>query len=74
MHSKTENTYACKKAIDNSRPIIAKITIRGKICNIESIPPAASIVQAKPANILRRQCPDIIFANNRRAKLTSLKL
>ena len=74
MQSNTENTYAWRKAIDSSRPIIAKITIKGKRCNIDNIPPAASIVQANPARILSKQWPDIILAKSRSAKLTSLKL
>jgi hypothetical protein len=31
MQSKTIKTYACRKAIENSRPTIAKITRIGKI-------------------------------------------
>ena len=37
-------------------------------------PPADNIVHANPANILSKQWPDIIFANNLSAKLTTLKL
>ena len=54
--------------------MIAKITIRGTKWKMLRIVPLANIVQAKPAKILRRQWPDIILANNRRDKLTTLKL
>lgn len=38
------------------------------------MPPDDSIVQAKPAKIFNKQWPDIMFANNRKAKLITLKL
>jgi hypothetical protein len=60
--------------MDNSKPTIAKITIRGKTCIIVKIPRADNIVHAKPANIFKRQWPDIIFANNRNASETTRKL
>jgi len=74
MQSNTVKTYACKKAIDSSNPTIAKITNIGKKCAIVKIPPADNIVQAKPAKILSKQCPLIIFANNRKARETTRKL
>ena len=64
----------CKKAIESSRPTIANITKSGNRWIIVNTPPAASIVQANPANIFKRQWPDIIFANNRSAKETTRKL
>ena len=67
-------TYACKNAIDNSSPTIAKITIKGKTCIKLKIPPADNIVQAKPARIFNKQWPDIILANNRKANETTRKL
>ena len=50
---------------------MAKITIKGNKCIIVSTPPAENIVHAKPAKIFNKQCPDIILANNRKAKLTT---
>ena len=38
------------------------------------MPPAENIVQAKPANIFKRQWPDIIFAKSLNARLITLKL
>ena len=67
-------TYACRNAIDNSSPTIAKITIKGNICIKLKIPPADSIVQAKPARIFNKQWPDIILANSRKANETTRKL
>ena len=55
IHNKTVKTYACRKAIDNSNPTIAKITKSGKRCKIVKIPPADNIVQAKPAKIFNKQ-------------------
>lgn len=49
------------------------MTIKGKTCIIDNKPPADSIVQAKPASIFNKQCPLIIFANRRNAKLTTRK-
>ena len=60
--------------MESSKPTIAKITSRGRMCKIVKIPPAANIVQAKPAKIFNKQCPDIIFANNRNANEITLKL
>ena len=42
--------------------------------NIVKILPDPNIVQAKPARIFNKQCPDIMFANSRRDKLTTRKL
>lgn len=41
--------------MESSKPTIAKITIKGKTCTTLKIPPADSIVQAKPAKIFKRQ-------------------
>jgi len=66
-------TYACKKAIANSNPTIAKITTNGKKCMILKIPPADNIVQANPAKIFNKQWPDIMFAKSRKANETTRK-
>ena len=58
----------------NSKPTIANITNRGIAWRTDKIPPADNIVQANPASILSKQCPDIILAKRRKAKLTTLKL
>lgn len=74
MDNNTVKTYACKNAIESSNPTIAKITINGSKWAIVKTPPAANIVQAKPAKILSKQWPDIILANNRKANDTTRKL
>jgi hypothetical protein len=50
------------------------MTINGTIWNIVKILPDENIVQANPAKIFNKQCPDIMFANSRRDKLTTRKL
>ena len=57
------NTYACKIAIPNSKIVTAIIIIKGNKCNKYQIPPNENIVQANPAIIFSKVCPDIIFAN-----------
>lgn len=73
-HESTVKTYACKKAIANSKPIIANITISGRICRTYITPPAESIVQPNPAIIFKSVCPAIMFAKSRTAKLITRKL
>lgn len=54
--------------------MIAKITTKGNKWITLRTPPAVNIVQEKPAKILSKQWPDIMLANNRSAKLITLKL
>jgi hypothetical protein len=58
----------------SSKPTIASITNKGKRCISDRIPEETSIAQEKPASIFNKQCPDITFANNRRARLITRKL
>ena len=63
------NTYACNKAIPNSKIVTALMIINGNNCRKYQIPPKDSIVQANPAIISNSVCPDIIFAKSRIDKL-----
>lgn len=69
MLTKTVNTYACKQAIAISNPVTKNTIIKGKKCAKAQILPIDTIVHPNPAKIFNRVCPDIIFANNRIAKL-----
>src|SRR6187402_3269006 len=60
------NTYACKKAIKNSKPITLKMI---SAANQPVIVNAMIKFQQKPARIFIKACPAIIFANNRIDKL-----
>jgi len=64
------NTYACKKAIKNSKPITQKIILKMiSAANQPVIVNAMIKFQQKPARIFIKACPAIIFANNRIDKL-----
>lgn len=63
------NTYACNKAIPNSKIVTAIMIIKGNKCRKYQIPPKDNIVQANPAIIFNNVCPDIIFAKSRIDKL-----
>lgn len=78
IFNKTKKTYACKKAITNSKKVTQKITNNGKKANpdhIKEIEQAETpIDQAKPTKILSKICPDNILAKRRTDKLTTLAI
>lgn len=69
---KTINTYACKKAIDISKPITEKTIDIGKTFQIQWTIFDETIAHTKDIKIFNKICPDSIFANNRMAKLKIL--
>ena len=69
MLSKTTKTYACKKVIVNSRPITRNTIPKGKANQNTWTAFKLKIAQIKLIKIFNKIWPDIIFANNRIAKL-----
>lgn len=63
------NTYACKKAISNSRNITAVTINHGKIAIRLIRDTDVNSAQEKPIRIFKRACPDSMLANNRILKL-----
>ncbi len=70
MHNKIENTYACKKAIPNSKTKNTIINIQGTIANIIF---AANATITAPAIMCNNTCPANILANSRIDKLNGRK-
>jgi hypothetical protein len=70
----TINTYACKKAIANSKPITKKTINIGKPTQTQWIKLELAIAQIKLIKIFNKIWPDIIFANSLSAKLKILEI
>jgi hypothetical protein len=68
------NTYACKKAINPSRNIIAVTITHGNIPINTYIDPNVIKLHENPIRIFNNACPDIIFANNRILKLNTFAI
>jgi hypothetical protein len=64
-------TYACRKAISNSRNRIAVTITQGKTARIAITEPVAINAQEKPIRILSNACPESMFAKRRILRLNT---
>jgi hypothetical protein len=67
-------TYACKKAITNSNPVVKKTTVIGRMLIYINEKFNHTSTHAKAIKIFNNECPDIIFANNLIDKLKTLAM
>jgi hypothetical protein len=67
-------TYDCKKAISNSKKIIASTINHGNKAIVQPMTPDPNSVQEKPIRIFNRACPLIMLANNRMLRLKTLAI
>jgi hypothetical protein len=64
-------TYACRKAISNSRNRIAVTIIQGKTARTIIAEPVAISAQENPIKILSNACPESMFAKRRMLRLNT---
>ena len=62
-------TYACRKAISNSRNMIPVTITHGKAASSASEAPEVSKAQEKPIRIFSKAWPDIMLAKSRILRL-----
>ena len=67
-------TYACKSAIENSKPTTLKTIVSGTKFHNQWITLEVIITHINEIKIFNKICPESIFANNRIPKLRALKL
>jgi len=67
-------TYDCRKAISNSKKIIAKTINQGNKAMVQPMIPEPNNVQEKPIRIFNRACPLIMLANKRILRLKTLAI
>lgn len=74
MQSNSIKTYAWRIEMHNSKPVRTTNNKAGIKYKRLKIPPIESIDQANPAIIFNKVWPDVIFANNRMAKVNTFTL
>ena len=67
-------TYACKNAIENSKPTTVKTIVSGIRFHNQCITLEVTITHINEIKIFNKICPDSIFANNRIARLKTLEI
>jgi hypothetical protein len=67
-------TYACKNAIENSKPTTVNTIVSGTRFHSQCIPLKVMITHINEIKIFNKMCPDNIFANNRIARLKTLEI
>ena len=66
--------YACKNAIENSKPTTVNTIVSGTRFHSQCITLEVIITHINEIKIFNKMCPDNIFANNRIAKLKTLEI
>lgn len=74
IESNFTNTYACKNAMANSKPMTKKTIKIGKPIQIQWIKPELATAHIKLIKIFSKIWPDIIFVNSLIAKLKILEI
>ena len=67
-------TYACKSAIENSKPTTVKTIVSGTKFHNQWITLEVIITHINEIKIFNKICPESIFANNRMARLNILEI
>ena len=67
-------TYACKNAIENSKPTTVKTIVSGTRFHNQWMILEVIITHMNEIKIFNKICPDNIFANNRIARLKILEI